>query len=208
MILYRSMLMMILSLFSLTWRVAAEICKDAFVDLESHLAFVPQEHREDGIPGETIVNCKCYDERYSTGDGCLARCNLEGRWELVNECRRLKCKQPPVIENGSWTTFWQLEDGGVYDFYSNVVYTCDEGYEFEEVIEKNMMTCENSGDDPLSPYGVWQSSSGDRKFPVCIDCGPPPKVTEFGATLDDFHKTILGSTANFECPEGHQMLGQ
>ena len=112
------------------------------------------------------------------------RCQENGTWaEGVPSCRRLSCQDPPPIENGFFS-------GSQFDFESEVIYSCDAGYELGGEATR---TCEASL--------TWSG-----QLPTCgrISCGVPPVINNGDIRGSSY---LFADRVNISCRHGYRLEG-
>uniref|UniRef100_H2Z1V2 Sushi, von Willebrand factor type A, EGF and pentraxin domain containing 1 n=1 Tax=Ciona savignyi TaxID=51511 RepID=H2Z1V2_CIOSA len=131
------------------------------------------------------------DEGYILAGQQILTCQANRRWSFPPpSCNPVPCGRPPSILHGSHN----LQNGSPSDFTfrKQVVYSCDDGYEFT-LVSNPTLTCQSNREwDPIAPQCT------------PVSCGEPAAIEN--GNFEGFF--TFGSTVQYACDRGYELEGE
>ncbi|XP_074650227.1 sushi, von Willebrand factor type A, EGF and pentraxin domain-containing protein 1-like [Tubulanus polymorphus] len=131
--------------------------------------------------GETAVfTC---DSQYTLIGAAKAKCELDGKWNIIPKCEVDKCGAPPVVAKSTMKFISQQVN-------RRVVYTCEKGY---ILVGTGSSICSNNGKWTPPPYCK------------AYQCGPAPSLLNMNGVSTG---QSVGDWIMYSCTKDNVMIGQ
>ncbi|XP_017262609.1 E-selectin-like [Kryptolebias marmoratus] len=149
--------------------------------------------------GDFAYNCSCQyscEEGYELSTPGPQRCNETGKWTKTSPtCELVQCRSLIAPPNGSLLK--SSDPLGLSSYRSTRVFTCDEGYEMDE-LSSDTLQCESSGD--------WNAS---RPSCVAVQCSALQDLENGFVSCEDQSKMRFSykKSCSFSCDAGYRLVG-